>query len=863
MAKEKNEDLLSQDRNQLFERAYRRDKAVQFIPITAGDDNGVFYYEKDNAIASCCAFSPLSGINQNNVSALQVALNLPVPAGTIMQFIQMGSPTLNYTLSKYTQDRQKLSDSLPTDIDHTAVLSAQYAVRNRAEFLCSRTRKALNVGVDTVLTQTHCFWTIKVPLKTKSPFNGSDSNLAKFEAEVAEFVKLRTQILSQLSVAGINAEPMQHESVLALLRKYFKMYDPWDSAYNEDELLNRQIFSAGTRLSWGQKGYNSLHCSGMSDSGERQNAAMLVIDRYPGGENNSFNIGIMLDMLGDATGNGAQLGCPYALTTTIHFPDQAKKASSFRTSQGITAKQAKPTLLKWSPRLRAKIAGFEEMDKAILDGGNIVEVSTTLTLFHPSRSKLDKALDAMKAYYKRFGLVFGRERYIHAVSFFNNLPMNATPDSIKNIDRFKTMMARHATHLLPILDEWTGVDNIKDGKLVCDEMLFTTRRGRLCKYSLFSDTNKNYNWTVIAGSGSGKSFFVQRLTQDALSLGTKIWTIDTGSSYLAAARASGAQIIDFDFESKVCLNPFTHIKNLDKEMELILPIFCKMARPLKGCNENEQDLLKQAITSVFLDQGNDANVESVVKFLNNQTGDFVKTQQELALSLSDFGKYGSMGKWFQGKNNFEANADWTVIELSGLITNKHLCDVVLMIISTTISQEMFLSRGNKRKKMLIIEEGGDRITDPSFAEFISKLYSKVRKEDGSVGVVTQTFNQMYSTKFGEDIMNSATTKFYLQAEKGSVEAAINKGYIQDESYTTHLMKNARTESERFSEIVITSGDYVGLCRLVETPFNRVLFSTKGDFFKELQRRVRAGEQITDLVMQEARRRYPEEFIQAA
>ena len=853
MAKEEN--LLTSDRDKLFYQAQHRDRAVQFISLMAGTDDGVFYYEKENAIASCCAFSPLTGISQQNVGALQTALNLTVPAGTIMQFIQMGSPYIEKSLADYTHHRQEVSGSLNPNIDHSAISAAQYAVRNRADFLRSRTRQALNVGVDTILTQTHCFWTIKVPLKTSNPFNGSNGNERKFEAEVAEFVALRTQLLSQFSVAGIHATPMQHPEVLALIRKYFKMYDAWDNYYDDESVMNEQIFPVGSRLQWGQQGLNTIHCSGFASSNERQNVGMLVIDRYPGASTKKpWNITKMLDILGDMSGSGAQFGCPYCLTTTIHFPDQAKKATNFRANQGITAKQAKPLLLKWSPRLRAKVAGFADMDADRLQGGNIVETSTTLALFHTSRKKIDAALDKMKAYYETLGVYMGRERYIHAVTFFNHLPMNASPDSIKNLDRFKTMMARRAVHLLPILDEWTGVDNGKN-----TEMLFTTRHGRLCKYSLFSDSNLNYNWTVIAGSGAGKSFFVQRLTQDALSLGTKIWTIDTGSSYLAAARASGAQIIDFDMNSQISLNPFTHIKNLLEEIDLLLPIFCKMARPTQGCDDNEQGFLRRAIESVFEAEGNDASIDSVVKFLNNQPGEFARTQQELAMGLANFCKGGSMDKWFKGRNNFEATADWTVIELSGLITNKLLTDVVLMIISTVISQEMFLTRDG-RKRMLIVEEGGDRITDPSFAEFISKLYSKVRKEDGSVGVVTQTFNQIYATKFGDDIMKSSGTKFFLQAESGTVQQAVDKGYLKVDAYTAYLMEQARTENERFSEVVILSGKNIGLCRLVETPFNRVLFSTKGEFFKELQRRVRAGEQIIELVMQEAKKRYPNEWI---
>ena len=240
MAKEKNEDFLSQDRKKMFESFQKRDRATWFIPAIVCDDNGVFYFEdeknpKDRAIASCCMFSPLSGIDSSSIKSLATMLGGEMPAGTMMQFIQMGSPVLDSVLSRYTNVRdEKVLDTLPQKIDHSAILSAQYAVHNRADFLRSGSRYPLVNGQNTIFTESICFWTLRVPVKTDRPFGGNAASDRKFQTEVAEFVKLRTQLLSSLEVAGIQAKVMQVEEVLSLWRKYFKMYDPWDTYYNPD-----------------------------------------------------------------------------------------------------------------------------------------------------------------------------------------------------------------------------------------------------------------------------------------------------------------------------------------------------------------------------------------------------------------------------------------------------------------------------------------------------------------------------------------------------------------------------------------------------------------------------------------------------
>ena len=93
----------------------------------------------------------------------------------------------------------------------------------------------------------------------------------------------------------------------------------------------------------------------------------------------------------------------------------------------------------------------------------------------------------------------------------------------------------------------------------------------------------------------------------------------------------------------------------------------------------------------------------------------------------------------------------------------------------------------------------------------------------------------------------------------AIAEALEKQWIKADAYMQQLLHDVRTEKGRFSEVLIRSGEMVGIARLIETPFNRVLFSTEGDFFRELQRRVRNGEQITNLVSEEAYRRYPEEM----
>ena len=104
-------------------------------------------------------------------------------------------------------------------------------------------------------------------------------------------------------------------------------------------------------MNWDNRRHDLIHFSGFSHTDERQYVGMLVTDRYPGQEQ-PFHFGRMIELLGNPPGNGPQIPMPYALCTTIHFPEQGVKAAKVRASQTQVEKSSNALMLKWSPRLR-------------------------------------------------------------------------------------------------------------------------------------------------------------------------------------------------------------------------------------------------------------------------------------------------------------------------------------------------------------------------------------------------------------------------------------------------------------------------------------------------------------------------------
>lgn len=828
----------------------KRERIREFMSCSAYDDESkIMYHERDNALSCILTFPPVNGGGSNTLKTIQAILSMEYPAGTILSVTNFGSPYLPDVINPYLAERNTAAPYGDTPESNQTMNIARVSVRSRAEFINQGSRKKLIPSVETRILSSIGYLSVKVPLKNSTPYKEKNTEMnIDFEKEKRDFLDLINSIIAQGKSCHLNFKKMDEEEVMAMYRRYFNPFGATDNSTDNTQVMSNQFDPVGSRMSWNKIRNEDLHFKGFNENGEQNYAGILSIERYPLNENR-FSWYRMIEMLGNTDGSGVQIGMPYALTTVIHYPDQQKKIMKLRKDQALTDKQSTPTFLKWNERLKLKSQSYPEMNKALLENNKIVEVSTSLTLFNRSKREIKAACSRLSAYYQNLGMFMLRERYIPAVTFFNMLPANASTESIKKTYRFKTMASGHAAHVLPILDEWQGYGNT---------LLLNTRLGRTFSMDFFSSLNKNKSFVLAAEAGAGKSFLMNTIIRDYLSVGTKVYLFDKGKSYFGLGAVLGAQIMNFDGNTDICLNPFTNVQNINEDMELILPVFAKMADPIGVLNAEEMAVLKEAVLAQFNRYANDATVTDVVDYLKMQEGEIY---HKLGRLLYDFTATGTMGRWFNGENTFKSDAQWTILETQDLSSNKHLQQVVLMALSISIEQEVYASN-NGRKKLMIIEEGGDLLADETFAKFVASLYSKGRKENTGVGIVVQTLMQLLQAKdgiYGKAILASASTKMFMEQKPEAINTAIKADLLEVDAYTQNLMFSVNTAKGQYSEVCFVTANGSGIARLIESPFNRVLFSTEGELFNKIRTMVSKGETdgILKLVQEEADRLYPE------
>ncbi|SMC28692.1 conjugal transfer ATP-binding protein TraC, partial [Desulfacinum hydrothermale DSM 13146] len=562
----------------------------------------------------------------------------------------------------------------------------------------------------------------------------------------------------------------------------------------------------------------------------------ISVKNYP----KHASLAMMAYLIGDPGGISNQITVPWMMTTGIHFPNQRSKSAAVRNKAQTITYQAYGPLLRFIPRLAYKKHGFDVLLHSMEDGDVLVEVAFNLVLFGKSAKELEKVTSALRTYYAIHQMDVAPERYICWPVFWNTLPLFPSCESIANLSRYRTMGVRHASQLLPILGEWRGTGTGAAS-------IFVSRRGQPILFD-FYDSPTSYNGVIVAESGAGKSFLTQQFIVDYLGCGARVWVIDVGRSYEKLAGVLQGEFIEFSERSQICLNPFSLVKDIDDDTDLLRELIAKMAAP-NGLDDYRLARTEEAIRAVWAHLGPTMTVTDIYEYLLGQHDDRLR---DLGNMLYPWTKYGSYGQWFNGQNNLNFDNAMTVLELEELKPRKQLQQVVLLQLIARIQQEMYLS-GTDQPKILIVDEAWDLLDDPGVAKFMEHGYRRFRKYNGAAIIVTQSINDLYSSVNGRAIAENSPHLLILQQRSEAIESVEHEGKIKMEPYAFRVMKELHTVKGQYSEILFHTGRGWGVGRLVVDRFTQVLYSTSGpertEILRAIHRGVPAIEAITDFLAQ--------------
>ena len=788
-------------------------RASGIVPVLAYSEDEYTFLMDDKSIGFGFCCHPLCSADEKTQERVNGFMNQEFPPKTIMQFILFRSPDLNHEMYQMMGLRDGYKDDLLTSSIEQRV---EFLQKHTIEKIVAKCKKGtFDLGL---IHDLKLFVTVKVPIK-----NANEPS----QEELNSLANLRTKVESSLRTIGVRPAPL---TAVGYIRTMNTMINwgadaSWRTDgcdWETDKPICEQIFDYGTDLEVDKSGLR------LGDYHVKVMSAKKMPDY--------FHFGDAITFVGDLGGGNSAIRENYMVVTNLFFPDVENTKNALERKRQFTVNQAYGPMLKFVPVLADKKHDFDVLYESLKEGSKPVLVSYSLVLFAPTDERAQAAAAAARNIWRENRFEIMEDKFISLPMFINCLPLCTDRKAVKDLFRYKTMTTEQASVLLPIFGEWKGTGTFHSALI--------SRNGQLMSLSLHdSDTNKNL--VVAAESGSGKSFLTNELIFSYLSVGAQVWVIDAGKSYKDLCELLKGDFVHFGEGSNICLNPFELITNWKEEEDSVVSIVKAMASEKGLLDEFQLAGLKQIMNELWDEKGREMTVDHIAERCRESDEQRIK---DVGQQLYAFTSKGSYGSYFSGSNNVNFQNRFTVLELDELQGRKHLRQVVLLQMIYQIQQEMFLGERN-RKKIVIIDEAWDLLKEGEVSTFMEHQYRKARKYGGSIGICTQSINDLYENPVGRAIAENSASMYLLGQTEESVESVKRSGRLSLSEGGFHILKTVHTILGAYSEIFIKSKAGVGVGRLIVSDFQKLLYSTDPDDIRDINKYVEQGLNITDAIRQ--------------
>lgn len=682
--------------------------------------------------------------------------------------------------------------------------------------------------------------------------------ISRITAEVIEDAKrLHTEFHANLRGCGfVDATPLTAAQLVSLYRQQARIHEP-ETAVELDELVDirYQIFGPDDSFDFRDRSVGVF-------SGDTYCAAVTA-KAFPRKVNHGLmNLvaGAPLNKGSTVDGGGQRIPGPYILTTTVRVANQRKEID--RVNNAIESrKQKQPLPFKLGDEDPAvKLEDLKTLQtQCAKDGNKYVYVSTVAFLFGRDREQVINASASLKSTLDKLGFDARNVVGNALVRWAQTLPLNFSTKVAEQLANEAVMCSEVAGCLFPVYGDHLG--NVPLGAPVTG-LSFVTRRGSQHCFDPFK-SESNYNGVLSAGSGAGKSVFLQYFALCHLAQGDNVFVIDNGRSQKKLARALDGEFNAFggDDGFTPSLNPFTGLsdEDFDEQQENITSLLLQMAFDNEPPAPGARIALSEAIKATWAQKTDRAELLDVIESLKTtrdaglQTT--VKTEVVLAATnliprLTAFIESPSRGRFFRGPGTLDPKKRFTVFELAGLDGDPHLKKCVLFFVLNLLLTRI---RAIKGRKLILVDESFDVLKDPAAEKVVEGLSLKCRKDLVSMWLVVQSLLKLVNeSPGGRVLLNMAAWKIVLAQGEEETQQVLSEKVISsfgNDPYFVKLLQSVETRKGDFSEALIFGNGSYEVGRLYLHKLVAALMSSEGAARDEVFALMDRGVPVMDAVRQ--------------
>ncbi|MGB6152272.1 MAG: TraG family conjugative transposon ATPase [Pricia sp.] len=354
---------------------------------------------------------------------------------------------------------------------------------------------------------------------------------------------------------------------------------------------------------------------------------------------------------------------------------------------------------------------------------------------------------------------------------------------------------------------------------------------------------KARNFAIFAPTGEGKSFLANNILRQYFESGVRLVIIDLGGSYTKFAKLYPEQCITLRYEQgkNLGINPFyiNDLHDLSPERLEDLTVFLLelFASGLKVAKAQEVAVKKILVHYYKNTIDERHSLEGLYNFIRD-------SKESLLAQLSIDAAYFNITNFLHIMSEyvgdgiysflFEVSEDQSykiedksliVFELDEVKDNKEVLSVMLKLIKSAIQRTIWRNRGEKG--IILFDEFAKQLKFDNVLESVEFYYQAIRKQNGAIGIILQSINQLPSNSTSASILENTQVIYSLRNEKGYAELVKRLNLSSHDLNQLKSIKNDLKGERKYTEIFIKIGKESNIFRLEVPPEVYAAYLTEG------------------------------------
>ncbi|MFT0714674.1 TraG family conjugative transposon ATPase [Flagellimonas lutimaris] len=468
------------------------------------------------------------------------------------------------------------------------------------------------------------------------------------------------------------------------------------------------------------------------------------------------------------------------------------------------------------------------------DSSRLVRGHLNVVFWHPEKEGLKRMTSKIKASFKELDIrpyaPNGEERKHY---FLNSHPCHAT--NFSKGDLYVTDLK----HALCLTVNNTNYRSDSEG------ILFNDRSFNVPVLKDVWDEGKRRikarNFAIFAPTGEGKSFLANNILRQYFETGVRLVIIDLGGSYAKFAQLypNDHVILRYEQGKNLGINPFYMANEADLSPERLedLALFLMELMAEDKVSKAKQVALKKVLLHYYKEVRTSHSLASLYRFVDDAKDSLIEKIQVTEADFSVYNFLHLLSEYVDGglySFLFNTEADQTykiedkrliVFELDEVRDNKEILSVMLKLIKSAVQRTIW--RNRSERGIILFDEFAKQLKFPNVLESVEYYYQAIRKQNGAIGIILQSINQLPENATSASILENTQVIYSLRNEKGYDDLRRRLRLSEHNLDQLRSIRNNLTGERKYTEIFIKIGKESNVFRLEVPPEVHAAYLTDG------------------------------------